>query len=127
MKNITKKLMITLLITLLAAITIVAKQNDRIKLKKGKAEVKTTIAAGKTKTFVISGKQFKKLKMLLKSKSKYIQVEIKSPKSKTLSKGKGKSYTFRNVSEGDYQIIITNKAKLGKAALIMKFDGIEGH
>ena len=111
MRKLGEKVNTVLIISLLALAAMAGAMSERIQLKNGEAKVEFDLKPGESKQFVISGKQFKNLKISLGTSSKNIYVRIVSPKSKTLASGLGKSFTVKNVGSGDYQINLKNRDK----------------
>ncbi|NNE98576.1 MAG: hypothetical protein HKN25_06115 [Pyrinomonadaceae bacterium] len=125
MKNIIRKISILLIVATFVAGISAAISNERIILRNGKSKSEITLNPSRTYRFVISGKQFKSLQIVLQTSSKNIHVRVQSPESKTLANGVGKQFRIENVGAGDYQIILTNKGK-NKATVLAKYDGIDG-
>ncbi len=125
MKNTIEKLTMILLIATLAIVANAAIKDERIRLKNGKSKSEITLNPSRTYKFVISGKQFKTLKIALQSSGGKFKIEIRSPRSKTLANSTGKNFTVKNIGAGDYQVLVTNLGK-NKRTAIIKFEGVDG-
>ena len=129
MKKITQQLVVILMISILAIIANAAVKDKRITLRNGKSKESVTLNPSRTYRFLISSKDFTKLKISMQTKGGRIHVVVKSPSGKILSSGMGKSFTITKgakVEKGDYQIILKNRDKSEIAAGFMQLGDIKG-